>query len=119
MACSPVKSCAFCWKRGALIFYAQFAGEGAEALEAAAIEKRTAGQKIVFIGDALARFQELCPPRPGWRFAEGYGLPDPGLMARMGADGTALLPPEPLYLRGADVSQPKKRRKIILEGTEL
>ena len=102
-------------------FYVQF-GEGTppEALQADEIVERlgTDGQ-VVFVGDAVARFKEVVTPLPAWRFVEGYALPDPCFMAQMAAAGRADLPPEPLYLRDADVSAPKKGRKILLEATDL
>lgn len=97
-------------------FYTQFFdtnGGTMEMLEAAEIERLAAGKKIVFIGDALERFRSRCPARPEWRFAAGYELPDPCLIAAMGAGGAATLPAEPLYLRGADVSQSKKKTIVI------
>ena len=97
-------------------FYTQFHdanGGGMEMLEAAEIERQAAGRRIVFIGDALDRFRALCPARPEWRFVTEYELPDPRLIAAMSASGAATLPPEPLYLRGADVSQSKKKTIVI------
>lgn len=100
-------------------FYAQFGDGKAEALDAADIAARAGKQKTVFAGDALARFRELCPEQAArWRFVEGYELPDPCVLAAMAAEGAWALPPEPLYLRGADVSKPKRAPKTILERTD-
>lgn len=100
-------------------FYFQEDGGEPGGIETPDIEARLADKSVVFIGDALGRFREGAEVRSGWRFVEGYTLPDPAVMAKMAAEGVVALPPEPLYLRGADVSQPKKRPKIILEGTDL
>jgi tRNA threonylcarbamoyladenosine biosynthesis protein TsaB len=100
-------------------FYLQEDGGDPVCMEAAVIETRFAGKPVVFIGDASDRFREQVESCAAWRFAEGYGLPDPAVMVKMAAEGATALPPQPLYLRGADVSQPKKGPKIILEGTDL
>lgn len=83
-------------------------GAGAEAAVTDAI--RDAGAEIL-IGDALARF-----PCEGGMKVEGYGLTDPGVMARLALDPAFQLPPEPLYLRDADVSKPKRAAREIIGG---
>lgn len=100
-------------------FYVQFEGNYVTAMDAAGIARIASKRKIVFAGDALARFQELQPPEKGWRFVAGYEIPDPCFVAFMALEGQAILPPEPIYLRDADVTQPKSPRRGILaeDGT--
>ncbi|PJB70218.1 MAG: tRNA (adenosine(37)-N6)-threonylcarbamoyltransferase complex dimerization subunit type 1 TsaB [Alphaproteobacteria bacterium CG_4_9_14_3_um_filter_47_13] len=69
------------------------------------------GGNVIYIGDALARFSS-----PDTRGCKGYELPDPCIMAQMALasfETGNLIPPEPLYLRDADVSVSKKEQRII------
>lgn len=95
-------------------FYVQFEGDYVAAMEAADIARMASHRKIVFAGDALARFQELQLPEKDWRFVSGYEMPDPCFVAFMALEGQTILPPEPLYLRGADVTHPKNSRRGIV-----
>lgn len=79
-------------------------------------------RKVVMIGDALAHFKEqyagmagqgIVNMNSGLRYSAGYDLPDPALMARMINQGQGEESPEPLYLRGADVSQPKRKARQL------
>ncbi len=71
---------------------------------------------MVLFGDGLERFGKMSVNDYKMKFAEGYIFPDPGVMAEKLAEGSDVFKraPEPLYLRGADVSEPKvKPRKIV------
>jgi tRNA threonylcarbamoyladenosine biosynthesis protein TsaB len=102
-------------------FYVQFFdAEGgalgkAEACDAAAIAARLKPGMTV-IGDGAARFNEMTERAFAASVVDGYILPDPRILAAIGLDrlktGT-LAPAEPLYLREADVSQPKKTQRSI------
>lgn len=80
--------------------------------------KDYAGQKMTVIGDGLPRCREMTgsdwPSQ--WVGVEGFDLIDPGVIAAIAAArhvaGTGL-PPDPLYLRGADVSQSTKVQRVI------
>lgn len=70
--------------------------------------------RVVFIGDAPARFfeEQAAHTQPLWQHIQGYTQPDPVMLARIGLeralrDGVDGGEVAPLYLRGADVSQPK------------
>lgn len=104
-------------------FYCQrfdFAGRPAvepQALEAASLAALLAPGDVL-AGDAVPRFagaQEAAP----WAVAAGCVLPDPALMAAMAAmaagcaGGASCASSEPLYLRGADVSQSKRKPREI------
>ncbi len=87
-----------------------------QALPGADIVARSAGEKILLIGDALARFQA---DHDDDRFTvcEGFDLIDPRIMAREGRRlycADSHLAPEPLYLRDADVSAPKRQGRQII-----
>jgi tRNA threonylcarbamoyladenosine biosynthesis protein TsaB len=92
-------------------FYAQFfdrAGveTGDPAVMDAAALRAAAPAHIPVIGDGAALFD-----REGWEVQEGYELPDPLMIARMACEKSARgenPAAEPLYLRGAEVSFPKK-----------
>lgn len=84
-----------------------------QALSGEAVRAAADGQDVVYIGDALGRFAQ-----DGDNVKEGYDLPDPQVIAALGlADYQAgrAKPPEPLYLRDADVSTPKKEQRVILQ----
>lgn len=70
---------------------------------------------IVLIGDACERFLAACS-KDNVRFVEGYNLPDPSVMAAMALQKyeiSSVISPEPLYLREADVSRPKKSGRVL------
>lgn len=71
----------------------------------------------VLIGDAVPRFLSLATEQ-NFQTRDDYTLPDPAVLCRLATKREVenLLPPEPIYLRGADVSQSKKtHRKIASE----
>ncbi len=73
------------------------------------------GARVVYIGDAIDRFKTECGGKAD--IIEGYALPDPRVMARLGLEklekeGAGQV--APLYLRGADVSKPKADPRKIL-----
>lgn len=80
-----------------------------QALRKEEITAFSAGHEVIHIGDATNRFgagPETC------------ALPDPCLMAQMAVQQyrkEEAKPLTPLYLRGADVSKPKKESRKILE----
>jgi len=85
-------------------------------LTADVIAEEVGNRKIVFIGDALARFLSLVEKRPLWRMVDGCNLPDPEVMARLALErynaGNVKLA-EPLYLRNADVTVSKKPVRLV------
>lgn len=71
-------------------------------------------EPYILIGDACARFQAETGLQGD---VEEYALTLPSLIAQALCAGKDLFcPPEPLYLRGADVSQPKKPARILESG---
>jgi tRNA threonylcarbamoyladenosine biosynthesis protein TsaB len=71
-------------------------------------------------GDGIKRLQnelaQLWPAR--WQVLEDIQLPDPVMLARMGGEDARagkLRPPDPVYLREADVSQSKRMQRTIAE----
>ena len=78
-----------------------------------AVSKRDASEKIdvpegsVLIGDGAKRF--LDEQGGDYSYMEGYELPDMVMMAQIlkRGDERFIEDAEPVYLRGADVSQPK------------
>ena len=78
-----------------------------------AVSKRDASEKInvpegsILIGDGAKRFLE--EQGEDYKHAEGYDLPDMVVMAKILQQGDERFArnAEPVYLRGADVSQPK------------
>jgi tRNA threonylcarbamoyladenosine biosynthesis protein TsaB len=91
----------------------------AEAISFADIQARGDDPGTVYIGDAAERFAAQCVDKPIVR--AGFEMIDPAVMARLAyarfTDG--LVPdgmPQPLYLRGADVSESKRvQRQIVKE----
>lgn len=107
-------------------FYGQmFSAEGNTlsepfALPADAIAEMYLGDKTIrLIGDANQRFLSLIPNDARTRVIaiDGYEVPDPACIARIGyalhESGAADSAPEPLYLRGADVSQSSRPQRVI------
>lgn len=106
-------------------FYGQyFSAEGAAlsepfALPAEIIAETYLGQPIALLGDANERFLPLLPPHKQAQIAlvSGFEIPDPAFIARIGyalyESGDTDSVPEPLYLRGADVSQSKRIQRVI------
>ena len=103
-------------------FYAQFFGVVASEPFAASADEIIAqmhDEKLSLAGDALKRFQA----EAGEEWARSHVetvhdliLPDPLVLAKLGQ--TAGQAPEPLYLRGADVTQAKTPPKVI-EGCPI
>ena len=75
-------------------------------------------QNIICVGDAIERFQGENGDTE-YQFIDGFGAIDAAVLARLGhnaymsnADDFATLP-APLYLRPPDVSQPKRKPRIL------
>lgn len=97
-------------------FYVRAPGLDAAAMEAAAITERLGSQDIVWIGDGIARFQQTVSSPPGFTFQPGFERIQPEILIDMARDRLPLSGPQslaPLYLRGADVSQPKAAPRQI------
>ena len=80
------------------------------------------GKKAVMIGDALGRFSQAYKDKltvSEWQLKDGCEMIDPVMLAQVAHDEYIVRPDsyrkaDPLYLRDADVSQPKsKPRKIV------
>lgn len=69
---------------------------------------------LTLAGDGVERLVQTlgaaCPA--GWRVMPGYNLPDPLEMVTVALRGN-VHPPEPLYLRDADVTLSKKVQRVI------
>jgi len=107
-------------------YYAQFFAHDAKPQSApfvgagASIMDMMEGKNITLAGDAAVRFHREQEGAAAFSVMAGFDLPDPRVMARLAADlyagagGVAGLPlPQPLYLRGADVTQPKSEKRRI------
>jgi tRNA threonylcarbamoyl adenosine modification protein YeaZ len=104
-------------------FYCQiFGADGsastkAEALSQEEIEKLMDHNNFALIGDASARFLDNF--NGNIKYLDGYDLPDPKVMIDMAISRYSkkehVNMPEPLYLRGADVSKPKRPQRTIAE----
>jgi len=103
-------------------FYAQNFGKDGRAIDDAValhveeLEERVQSLNCL-VGDGARRFVEMSG-RSDWACLEGYDLPDMLLVSRMlqdkGAEcGVFLSEADPVYLRGADVSQPKVKPRQI------
>lgn len=98
-------------------FYVQTFGRDSQPLDAPSaltgeeIFQRLKERKTLFTGDAVERFRGFFGDRwpEGWDCHSGNDRPDPRTIARVCAGKTVETPPEPLYLRGADVSLPKEK----------
>jgi tRNA threonylcarbamoyladenosine biosynthesis protein TsaB len=91
-----------------------------EALSFDAVMAMTEGQNPVFIGDALTRFQSLMSAEQGqgFDFRLGFEQPSPEAICRLCYDyylsgNLDDFPADPLYLRDADVSQPKNKPRYL------
>lgn len=88
------------------------------ALSAEKIRDDGGARKTVIIGDASGRLVEVLGGLPeNWRVIKGYDLPDPAVLAALAAEtfkAQGAHRPEPLYLREADVSMPKKKQRAII-----
>lgn len=94
----------------------------ADAFELDDVLEVAAARPAVFIGDALGRFKGLLADGQGegFTYIEGYDQPDPEVICSLASDylekGIASeYPAEPLYLRGADTSKPKKNQRILAQ----
>lgn len=70
-------------------------------------------EDIILIGDAVARFAAAGDGRVPFTKETRVIHPDPIVLARLAAETPKTRDPQPLYLRGADVSQPKRRGRSI------
>ena len=76
---------------------------------------------LTLCGDGVIRLKdELADAWPqAWNAVEGFDLIDPAVLAQLGAaraESGMLTPPGPVYLRGADVSQPNRPGRTIAES---
>jgi tRNA threonylcarbamoyladenosine biosynthesis protein TsaB len=62
---------------------------------------------LLVAGDGAAALRPVLDGRPGLAFAEGSGLPDARVVARLGVIRAVGAPPQPAYLRAPDVSLPR------------
>lgn len=84
------------------------------ALSSDEIIKTLAGKRTIFIGDAYDRFLKEQGNHSIFEFVSGYDQPKPYVLAKMGINGdVSKTNIEPLYLRGADVSEPKTAPRKI------
>lgn len=89
-----------------------------QALAGEAVRDIQGEKEALYIGDAIKRFSEERFADDSTKVCKGYELPDPCLIASMALERyekNNIRPPEPLYLRGADVSSSKKEQRVILE----
>lgn len=87
-----------------------------EALSGEAVVKAYGDQSILWIGDAIGRFQEMSPMPSGFGFETGHDVIGPATMIVMAQERVGMHSPNdlaPLYLRGADVSISKKTARSI------
>lgn len=66
---------------------------------------------LLVAGDGAAALGPVLAGRAGTVFAQGPGVPDAAVVAALGAQRSAGLPPQPLYLRPPDVTLPKPRAR--------
>lgn len=102
-------------------FYVQDFGGTPRLLSADSIVSAYQNHPITLCGDGVIRLQQVLSARypAGWRAFDDLLLPDPVVMAHMGYDDFItgkMQPPDPLYLREADVSQSKRAQRVIAEG---
>lgn len=81
-------------------------GEPALLMPSAVPDWLPAGPLLV-AGDGAALLRPVLEGRPDTVFAAGPGIPDAAVVAALGAERDAGLPPQPLYLRPPDVTLPK------------
>lgn len=104
-------------------FYTQIYNEqgrprgDAEALSFVDIQARRDDAGTVLIGDAVDRYVALCIDKPLIR--TGFELPDAATIAKVGLQkyqaGQVQGMPQPLYLRGADVTYSKREQRRIAD----
>ena len=96
-------------------FYVQSFDEAGQAVsEALALEADEIDVQGVLIGDAVERFCDLSGE--GFEKDGGYTLPDLEMIGAMFIKGEHKIfkeDPQPVYLRGADVSLPKKKFRVL------
>lgn len=101
-------------------FYIQHFSDGEPVSEPMAQEYEDAladlPQGVTLIGDGVERF--LSMSEGDFEHREGYVLPDMEVVVRAFVKSSGQHPffvkdPQPVYLRGADVSQPKKKQRIL------
>lgn len=101
------------------LFTAPGTAGAAEALSFAVLQERRDPPGTVMIGDAAARYAAACAEKPTVK--AGFDMIDPAVVARLAlaqykaglAAGLVTGMPEPLYLRGADVSESKRAVRTI------
>ncbi len=117
-----VKDCAVVLETKRGDFYFQlFSADGKSLTDEMALSAQAAtayleGRQVAIIGDAARRFINEAGAQKNMVLVDGFEMPDPGLMARLGLEafkrGT-VRPAEPLYLRGADVSERKTPLRVL------
>jgi tRNA threonylcarbamoyladenosine biosynthesis protein TsaB len=101
-------------------FYVQEDDAEPDLLSADLVLSKYKDNQVTLCGDGILRLKNdigVVWPETFY-VAENSDLPDPVMMARMGADDLKngrLQPPEPLYLRDADVSVSKRAQRVIAE----
>ncbi len=91
-------------------YFQHFDSQGHAVSEGCAGEDIDIPEGSVLIGDGVSRFIEVA--EGSWAIDEGYNLPAMVKVAQLlqacgGEDSVFMTEAEPVYLRGADVSQPK------------
>jgi tRNA threonylcarbamoyladenosine biosynthesis protein TsaB len=94
-------------------FYVYVAGDEPLALDFAGVMERYQGRNILWVGNAIERFQDCGPVPDSFSFAPGYDhIPLENLITA--ARGKTQGDLRPIYLRGADVSQSKTAIRTIV-----
>lgn len=98
-------------------FYAQLYPDGKPLAASAAVIHGLVSGPIALIGDANDRYLAALPEdaRALYQPLDGYDLIDPAVLTEMAAARHAAVTDnvEPLYLRGADVSQSKRHQRPL------
>lgn len=107
------------------LYFQMFSAQGEAAGNAGVISidqllVRFGDLAVTLCGDGVGRVREtLADNWPAqWVFADGYALPDPVFLARLGHEQAVagrLQPADPLYLRDADVSVSTRPVRVIAD----
>lgn len=88
----------------------------AQALPAEEIVAQSAARDMILIGDGAARFMQTIPDdEHRFILSSGFDLPDPRVMVALARTEKGLRGPEPVYLRGADVSESKRKIRRLCD----
>jgi len=94
-------------------FYGRI-GDKEGCFSAEEIKSELAGKSIAIIGNALERLKaEVGDGGGAWKFVSGFETIDPAFIAALAFSDFEFLPPEPVYLRGADVTMSNKAQRTI------